>query len=308
MERGPAGERETRIAVGTSSWADPGFVEEWYPPGLPARERLAHYAERFDAVEVNSTFYAVPGPAQVRRWVDATLDGFTFDVKLHRLLSRHSAGLDSLPAALREGATTRGGGRGRPRVALDERLEAALVEAQLEAIDPLAAAGRLRCLLLQLTPGFGPRDHRLDELAAVVARCAPHPVAIELRNRSWVKPERVQETLGWFEAHGAVWVGVDAPAVEHFTVMPPIDAVTRPGVAYLRLHGRDPDAYVRGRAVAERFAYRYSDAELEEVAGRVHALAERAGGGGEVRVYFNNNRGDDAPQAAQRLKELLGLA
>ncbi len=281
-------------------------MEEWYPPGLPARDRLGYYAERFDAVEVNSTFYAVPGTAQVRRWVDATPESFTFDVKLHRLLSRHSAGLDSLPVALREGATIRGGARGR--VALDERLEAALVEAQLEAIGPLAEAGRLRCLLLQLTPGFRPRDHRLDELAGVVARCAPHPVAIELRNRSWVKPERVQETLGWFEAHGAVWVGVDAPAVEHFTVMPPIDAVTRPGVAYLRLHGRDPDAYVRGRAVAERFAYRYSDTELEAIAGRVHALAERAGSGGEVRVHFNNNRGDDAPVAAQRFRELLASA
>ena len=48
------------IRIGTSSWADPGFVEEWYPPGLPARDRLPYYAERFDAVEVNSTFYGVP--------------------------------------------------------------------------------------------------------------------------------------------------------------------------------------------------------------------------------------------------------
>lgn len=38
---------DRRIVVGTSSWADPGFVEEWYPQGLPARDRLAWYAERF---------------------------------------------------------------------------------------------------------------------------------------------------------------------------------------------------------------------------------------------------------------------
>ena len=49
-----------RVVIGTSSWADPGFVEEWYPDDLPARERLRWYAERFEAVEVNSTFYAVP--------------------------------------------------------------------------------------------------------------------------------------------------------------------------------------------------------------------------------------------------------
>src|SRR3712207_5796942 len=105
-----------RILVGTSSWADPGFVEEWYPPGLPARDRLAWYAERFEAVEVNSTFYAVPGVAQVRRWADQTPPGFTFDVKLHRLLSWHSAGADSLPPALREDAAV----TGRGRVRLDE--------------------------------------------------------------------------------------------------------------------------------------------------------------------------------------------
>src|SRR5919112_4698043 len=125
-----------QILVGTSSWADPGFVEDWYPAGLPARDRLAWYAERFEAVEVNSTFYAVPGVAQVRGWAQRTPAGFTFDVKLHRLLSRHAAPLDSLPADLREGART----TGRGRVALDDRLEAALADRVLEAVEPLAGA------------------------------------------------------------------------------------------------------------------------------------------------------------------------
>jgi uncharacterized protein YecE (DUF72 family) len=97
---------EENIRVGTSSWADPGFVEEWYPPGLPAAARLPYYAERFEAVEVNATFYAVPAARTVARWAEVTPDGFSFDVKLHRLLSRHAADLRSLPPALREGATT----------------------------------------------------------------------------------------------------------------------------------------------------------------------------------------------------------
>jgi uncharacterized protein YecE (DUF72 family) len=80
-----------RVVIGTSSWADPGFVEEWYPGDLPARERLRWYAERFEAVEVNSTFYAVPSAGTARTWARVTPDAFTFDVKLHRLLSRHAA-------------------------------------------------------------------------------------------------------------------------------------------------------------------------------------------------------------------------
>src|SRR3954453_17228142 len=138
------------ITVGTSSWADPGFVEEWYPRGLPARERLPWYSEHFDGVEVNSTFYALPDRRTVARWVEVTPDAFTFDVKLHRALSRHSAGLDSLPKRLREGAQT----TPRGRLRLDRRLEDALLDATLEAIEPLG--DKLCALLLQLTPGFSP--------------------------------------------------------------------------------------------------------------------------------------------------------
>jgi uncharacterized protein YecE (DUF72 family) len=289
------------IHVGTSSWSDPGFVEEWYPPGLPASDRLPYYAERFDAVEVNSTFYAVPAARQVARWSEITPAGFTFDVKLHRLLSRHSAPLDSLPKELREKAKT--GPRGRVR--LDERLEKALADAILEAVTPLADAGKLATFLLQLSPAFSPHEHRLDELATLVERLAPHPVAIELRHRSWTTRGRLEPTLGWMEEHGAAWVGVDAPRGKQVTIMPPVDAVTNPAVAYLRAHGRNAEGYVRGRSVAERFAYRYPDDELEEIGARARELAGKAE---QVRLHFNNNRGSDAPVAAERMRELLGQA
>jgi uncharacterized protein YecE (DUF72 family) len=284
-----------QIVVGTSSWADPGFVEEWYPPGLAARDRLPYYAERFDAVEVNSTFYAVPAARQAARWAEITPDGFTFDVKLHRLLSRHSADERALPSALRTGASG--------RVKLTRKLEAALADALLEAVAPLAGAGKLATFLLQLSPGFSPHEHTLDELAPLVERLAPHPVAIELRHRSWTTRGRLQGTLGWLEDHGAAWVGVDAPQGKSITIMPPIDAVTTPRVAYLRAHGRNAEGYVKGRSVAERFAYRYADDELEEIGARARELAKTAE---EVRLHFNNNRGSDAPVAAERMRQLLG--
>jgi uncharacterized protein YecE (DUF72 family) len=289
------------IAVGTSSWADPGFVEEWYPPDVPARERLPWYAQHFDAVEVNSTFYAVPAVSTVERWAEQTPDGFTFDVKLHKLLSRHSAKLDSLPKDLRDRAET----TGRGRVVLDARLQDALADAVLEATEPLAAAGKLSSFLLQLSPGFAPRCNELDELAPLIERLAPHPVAIELRRSSWVRGKRAEETLKWVEDHGAAWVCVDVPDAEHLTIMPPLDAVTDPRLAYLRAHGRNAEGYIRGRSVAERFAWRYSDEELEEIRARVQELASEAA---EVRLMFNNNRGSDAPVAAERFTELLSPA
>jgi uncharacterized protein YecE (DUF72 family) len=68
------------IVVGTSSWSDPGFVEHWYPKGLAAKDRLDFYAERFDAVELNSSFYAIPSVKTAEGWAWRTPDGFRFDV------------------------------------------------------------------------------------------------------------------------------------------------------------------------------------------------------------------------------------
>lgn len=327
-----------RILVGTSSWADPGFVKEWYPPKMPAGQRLGWYAERFEAVELNASFYAVPERDTVRRWVNVTPDGFTFDVKLHRLLSRHSASLDSLPPSLRERART----TPRGRVVLDESLELGLVEELLDAIEPLESAGKLGALLLQTTPAFKPRRgggraatpasdprrvdrsrldrrgdadpdspsgadaasaDRLVELEPLVRAVAPRKLALELRNRHWVEGEQLSETLAWCSEHGVAFVCVDAPPGDHFSIMPAVDAVTRDDLAYVRLHGRDTHGYLTGKTVAERFGWVYGEQELEEVADRARGLAEQAA---EVHVLFNNNRDDDAPSAARRFRALLG--
>ena len=288
-----------RILVGTSSWADPGFVKEWYPQGMASGDRLPWYAQRFRAVELNSSFYAVPDRSVVRRWAEVTPDEFTFDVKAHRALSRHSAPLDSLPKDLRDDAETNENGR----VILTPELETVLAKRLVEELHPLAEAGKLGAFVVQLTPAFSPGRHQLAELDGLIEALSPKRVAIELRNRNWVDEDRLEPTLDWFSDRGAAFVGVDAPPGDNFQIMPPVDAVTRDDLAYMRAHGRYTDGYLGGSSVAERFAWRYADDELEEIAGRARDLAERAG---EVHVMFNNNRDDDAPTAAQRFQTLLG--
>ena len=100
-----------KILVGTASWSDPGFVEHWYPKKMPAGDRLAWYAQHFEMVEVNSTFYAAPDAHMVERWCRITPERFTFDVKLHQLLSRHSTQVRLLPPALQRRAEVDGKGR-----------------------------------------------------------------------------------------------------------------------------------------------------------------------------------------------------
>src|SRR5207344_1424707 len=169
------------------------------------------------------------------------------------------AQVESLPPDLRGQADV----DGRGRVRLDSGLERALADEVLAAVAPLQEAGKLAGFLLQLSPSFSPRAHDLEELRPLVERLAPRATAIELRNRNWVDGERTPETLDAVSDLGAAWVGVDAPRAEHFTIMPPVDAVTDDRLAYLRAHGRNADGYLKGRTVAERFGWRYSDAELE---------------------------------------------
>jgi uncharacterized protein YecE (DUF72 family) len=288
------------IRVGTSSWSDPGFLKYWYPQGLSAKERLAYYAERFDCVELNASFYAVPAERQAELWAERTPDGFLFDIKLHRYLSHHATDPDALPSDLRDVGEV----DSRGHLVRDADLERELARRLGEATGPLAEVGKLGAFLLQLTPGFSPRRSQLTDLDPILDEL--DPVAVEFRHRGWIEGERRGEVLGYLRERGAVLVGVDAPrSDDHFTILPPLDSVTNSRLAYLRCHGRNLDGYLRGRSVAERFDYDYPADELEEIADRARVLADEAK---EVHVMFNNNARDYAPKAARRLLQGLGEA
>jgi uncharacterized protein YecE (DUF72 family) len=289
-----------KIVVGTASWSDPGFVERWYPKKLPAGDRLSWYAQHFDLVEVNSTFYSAPEPRMVERWCAATPDDFTFDVKLHQLFSFHSTPAKLLPPDLRDRVKTGGKGKVKPTRDVQE----ALLKHFLRAAAMFRSAGKMGVLLLQLSPAFSPRKHELNELEPLIKMLHGHELAIEFRNRNWVLDAQLESTINFVRKHGAIFVNVDAPASDHFTVMrSDVDEVTNSDVAYLRLHGRDAKAYVTGKTVAARFDYDYDENEIEEVAQRTTRLAKEAR---DVHVIFNNNNLDYAPHAALRLRKALG--
>jgi uncharacterized protein YecE (DUF72 family) len=289
-----------KIVIGTASWSDPGFVQRWYPKGMRASERLGWYAQHFELVEVNSTFYSVPDLRMVERWCAATPDGFTFDVKLHQLFSFHSTAAKLLPADLQQRAETDAKGRVKRTPALEE----SLIEAFLHSMAILHSAGKLGVLLLQLSPAFSPRKHKLGELEHLIEILRDYPLAIEFRNRNWVIGDQFRETVKFLEQQHAIFVNVDAPAAEHFTIIPSdLNEITNPHLAYLRLHGRNARAYLTGKTVAARFDYDYTDDEIGEVAKRSKKLARATR---ELHVIFNNNNLDYAPRAAARLRVALG--
>lgn len=286
-----------KILTGTASWTDPGFVAEWYPPDLPGAYRLRWYAEHFSLVEVNSTFYRIPEAALTRRWCEQTPERFVFDVKLHKLLSRHSAPLELLPPRLRSKAALKG-----KRVELTPGLEKAVAKAFLAGIRPFEECGKLGALLLQLSSAFSPRHNRLSDLDNLLELLADKKVAVELRNSGWLAPALSAETRRFFVRRQLAFVMVDAPADPHFTILPSVDLVSTPRLAYLRAHGRNTRGYIRERTVAGRFDYVYSKAELRQIADRTAKAATQAR---EVHVIYNNNKADYAPRAATQFQKLL---
>jgi uncharacterized protein YecE (DUF72 family) len=301
VAKGSSGKKEDgKILVGTASWSDPGFVERWYPKKMPAGERLQWYAQHFEMVEVNSTFYSVPEPRMVERWCAATPDDFTFDVKLHQLFSFHSTPARLLPPDLQRRAETNAKGI----VKSTPELQEALLGTFLRSMSIFRDARKLGVLLLQLSPAFSPRKHQLSELRPLIDMLGGYDLAIEFRNRNWAVGGQLESTIDFVRRRRAIFVNVDAPASDHFMVMPSnVDEVTNSDVAYLRLHGRNEKAYVTGKTVAARFDYDYRESEIAEVAQRSRKLAKEAR---ELHVIFNNNNLDYAPRAALRLRKALG--
>ena len=289
-----------KILVGTASWSDPGFVDRWYPKGLAPAERLPWYAQQFEMVEVNSTFYSVPDPRMVERWCRSTPDPFTFDVKLHQLLSRHSTAEKMLPPDLRRVAETDAKGK----VKLTPKLERAVAQQFVGVAELLGQFGKMGAFLLQLSPAFSARAAKLNDLDDLLGQLSGYAVALELRNRNWAECEQLVELLEFCRKQRVTLVSVDAPKEKHFTIMPPdLDEITNPRLAYLRLHGRNARAYTTGKTVATRFNYDYSDKEINDVAERSEKLAQEAAA---VHIVFNNNALDHAPHAAARLRAALG--
>ena len=135
---------EEKILVGTASWSDPGFVERWYPKKMPAGERLGWYAQHFELVEVNSTFYSVPELRMVERWCGVTPNDFTFDLKLHQLFSFHSTPAKLLPPDLQRRASTDAKGNAKPTAELQQ----AVLKIFLQSVSIIRSTGKLGVLLL----------------------------------------------------------------------------------------------------------------------------------------------------------------
>lgn len=274
----------TPIRIGTCSWADQALLEHFYPPGTKsAEERLRYYAERFDTVEVDSTYYRLPDEENVARWAERTPPGFVFHFKAFGPMTRHPVKLEQLPPDLRSAAHTDERGRvDHP----SRELRAEIFARFLRALEPIRAAGKLGGILLQFPSYIVCRPTSFAYLEWARERLAGVDMLVEFRHRSWFQEDNRARTLSFLDDLGAANVIVDAPKTEAKNLVPSVVALTSP-TAYVRFHGRNAETWnVRGKSAAERFDYLYEDEELREW---TEPLRELGGQAEQAFAFFNNN-------------------
>jgi uncharacterized protein YecE (DUF72 family) len=271
------------IRVGVCSWADETLTKFWYPKGIRSGEdRLRYYAERFDTVEANSTYYRLPDPDMVEKWAERTPPGFTMHVKAFGVMTRHPVKVDQLPPDLREVPTD-----ARGRVERPSREYRAEVFARFHAaLEPLRTAGKLGGILMQFPSYVVYKPQSLEYLEWAQEQLRGDEMLVEFRHASWLDEEHRADTLRFLEEHGMTYVTVDAPTTGGRNVLPTVVAVTSE-TAYVRFHGRNAKTWnKRTGSAAERFDYLYSEDELREW---VPTLKELAGEAETVYEMFNNN-------------------
>jgi uncharacterized protein YecE (DUF72 family) len=298
----------TPVRIGTCSWADESLTKYWYPKGVRSgEERLRYYSERFDTVEVNSTYYRLPDARTVANWAERVPESFVMHVKAFGLMTRHPVKADVLPPELRAGMPVDDKGRvDRP----PRELRGRVFEAFHEALEPLRSSGKLGGILLQFPPYVVYRDASLDYLRWAVDELRGDQPLVEFRHRSWLDDDNRAATLSFLEELGATHVIVDAPKTDAKNLVPTVLALTTP-TAYVRFHGRNAATWnARGGSAAERFDHLYEEDELAEW---VEPLRELAGQAEQSYALFNTNnwsrRGDgwaaQAPANAALLRRLL---
>ncbi len=270
-----------KVLIGTSGWSYDDWVGPFYAEGTASRDYLSQYAARFPAVEVDSTFYAIPAAGTVQGWASRTPEGFRFAPKV--------------PGIITHGAE---GERARvDKVLADDegRLQVFLERARL-------LGEKLAVLVFQF-PYFRVKELALAEFLPRLEKTleklpADVRAAVEVRNKGWITPEY----LGVLARYRAAAVLIDHP------YMPGPDEQLAKGMvtadmAYIRLLG---DRYAIeektkkwGATVEEK-----SD-RIERWAGVIRQIVKRA----EVRSLFafsNNHFAGHAPATCLELAVRVG--
>jgi uncharacterized protein YecE (DUF72 family) len=220
--------------LGTSGFSYNDWVGNFYPAGMPKGEWLTYYAREFNTCEVNSTFYALPKPSNLKAMEKKTGDDFLFCFKANQEMTH-------------------------------QRDDTAIFKAFCQVLEPIISAGKLGCILAQFPYSFGFDRRNWDYLSLCKERLGELPVVIEFRNARWLR----SEVFDWLREHELGFCCVDEPRLPN--LLPPL-AETTSNISYVRFHGRNSAKWWQHEQAYERYDYSYTPQELSEWLPKIHKL------------------------------------
>jgi len=265
--------QQQKIRIGACAWGFDDWREVFYPRDLPESRWLEFYARHFPTVEIDSTFYAAPGPDVVRRWLDVTPSHFRFSCKLPREIT-HQCKLRDCSIEL---------------------------NGFLRAIEPLAP--KLHIILIQLPPSFLPKEGKVPLRSFVEQLPRDFRFAIEFRHPGWHRPQFIH----LLEKQRICWVWADTSPLNERNLAPFEFQPRTTDFLYVRLLGDYTTKYDRDGKHRNRYDKLLwkREAALESWALKIERQLSDVRA---VYAYVNNHFEGFALQSAQRLAERLGYA
>ena len=257
------------VHVGTSGYHFKDWVGTVYPQGMPSGEFLPYYAQMFDCVEVNTTYYRVPGSGLFEGMLKKVPDGFVFMVKTPKEMTHQREQFDEV------------------------------IDPFLAGIEPLRDSGQLSGLLAQFPYAFKPSPDAIAHLARLAGALvgAGIPVNVEFRHDEWYG----EETFSKLRELGLGFVNVDLPRLSKLPG--PSNIATSP-IAYYRLHGRNAEMWWKHPTPSHRYDYLYNDDELQGWTDRIEEMRPQVDA---IFAFTNNCRMGASIIDALRMKQLLSL-
>jgi len=291
----------SNLRIGTAGWNYPSGRGTWngvfYPKGRARPkgfDELAFYAEHFNTVEVNSTFYGQPRADVCRGWADRTPHGFEFSVKLYQKFTHPRMFEERVAQALPEDA------RGdRDVIQMLANPNAADLDEFRRGIEPLAARGKLGAVIAQFPASFKDTPPSRSHVGGLLRALSDYPIAVELRHASW--SDRLGETLALLNEFHAAWVQIDEPKFRFSIRQNHLPNVR--GFYYMRLHGRNAAAWWKHDKAEDRYNYLYSADELREFSETADAARHLVK---KLYLYTNNHFSAKSVANAAMIKDQLG--
>ncbi|MBI5864581.1 MAG: DUF72 domain-containing protein [Planctomycetes bacterium] len=259
-----------KLWIGPSGWSYPDWHGVVYPAEARGLKPLTYLAGYFNAVEVNTSFYAIPRTATTASWPGQVPADFRFAFKLLRGFTHESV----------------------------SRPDPAMVRNFKESVQPIREAGKLGPILFQFPWSFHYSPQTAERLRHLAEAFSEFDRCIEVRHTSWLRPEALEllRTLGGF-------CNIDQPLLR--ACIEPQRLVFG-DTAYVRFHGRNKlNWFARNIPSYERYNYMYSEDELREWVARINGMLAEAR---DAYVFTNNHYRGQAVANALQLRAMLAGA